>query len=128
MRIAIALALACAGLAAAPAASAETLRCGSVLIQLGDDARYVLEKCGEPTAWTSIIPAGHGIYGEVFQTGVTRADRWLYHRSPGQFPAILTIGDDGRVLGQGEIGEIYSRVSANPDFTYHNKPEKRAEI
>lgn len=38
------------------------------------------------------------------------------------------IGDDGRILPQGEIGEIYSRIAANPDFTYHNKPEKRAEI
>ena len=38
------------------------------------------------------------------------------------------VGDDGRVLPQGEIGEIYSRIAANPDFTYHNKPEKRVEI
>jgi long-chain acyl-CoA synthetase len=35
---------------------------------------------------------------------------------------------DGEPLPQGEIGEIYSRVADNPDFTYHNKPEKRAEI
>ncbi len=38
------------------------------------------------------------------------------------------IGEDGKVLPQGEIGEIYSRIAGNPDFTYHNKPEKRAEI
>jgi len=38
------------------------------------------------------------------------------------------IGDDGRVLPTGEIGEIYSRIAGNPDFTYHNKPEKRSEI
>jgi long-chain acyl-CoA synthetase len=38
------------------------------------------------------------------------------------------LGDDGQVLPQGEIGEIYSRIAANPDFTYHNNPEKRAEI
>jgi long-chain acyl-CoA synthetase len=38
------------------------------------------------------------------------------------------VGDDGRFLPQGEIGEIYSRIAGNPDFTYHNKPEKRAEI
>jgi long-chain acyl-CoA synthetase len=31
-------------------------------------------------------------------------------------------------LPQGEIGEIYSRTLSNPDFTYHNKPEKRTEI
>ena len=38
------------------------------------------------------------------------------------------VGDDGKLLPQGEIGEIYSRIAGNPDFTYHNKPEKRAEI
>ena len=38
------------------------------------------------------------------------------------------IGDDGRVLGTGEIGEIYSRIAANPDFTYHDKADTRAEI
>ena len=38
------------------------------------------------------------------------------------------IGDDGKELPQGEIGEIYSRIAGNPDFTYHNKPEKRSEI
>src|SRR5665213_774414 len=38
------------------------------------------------------------------------------------------LGDNGSLLPQGEIGEIYSRTLGNPDFTYHNKPEKRAEI
>ena len=99
MRPVFTLALACAGFAAAPAAWAQTLRCGSVLIQPGDDARYVLEKCGEPTAWTAITLPGSAtsVYVNVYQTGVTRADRWLYHRAFGQFPAVLTIGDDGRV-------------------------------
>ena len=32
------------------------------------------------------------------------------------------------MLPQGQIGEIYSRIAGNPDFTYHNNPEKRAEI
>src|SRR5437016_11440621 len=38
------------------------------------------------------------------------------------------IGDDGRELPPGQIGEIYSRITGNPDVTYHNKPEKRGEI
>ena len=38
------------------------------------------------------------------------------------------LGEDGSILPQGEIGEIYTRISGNPDFTYHNKPEKRGEI
>lgn len=32
------------------------------------------------------------------------------------------------MLGVGEIGEIYSRMPEMADFTYHNKPDKRAEI
>ena len=55
MRPVVTFALACAGLAAAQATLAETLRCGSVLIQPGDDAWYVLEKCGEPSAWTAVV-------------------------------------------------------------------------
>ena len=95
----ITLALACAGFAAAQAASAQTLRCGSVLIQPGDNAWYVLEKCGAPTAWTAITLPGsaHNVYINVYQTGVTRADRWLYRRDFGEFAAVLAIGDDGRV-------------------------------
>jgi long-chain acyl-CoA synthetase len=38
------------------------------------------------------------------------------------------LGDNGDALPQGEIGEIYSRIADSPDFTYQNKPEKRAEI
>jgi long-chain acyl-CoA synthetase len=38
------------------------------------------------------------------------------------------LGEDGSILPQGAIGEIYTRISGNPDFTYHNKPEKRGEI
>jgi long-chain acyl-CoA synthetase len=38
------------------------------------------------------------------------------------------LGDDGAALPQGEIGEIYSRAADQPDFTYHNKSEKRAEV
>jgi hypothetical protein len=95
MRPVMTLALACAGFAAAQAALAETLRCGSVLIEPGDDAWYVLEKCGDPTSTMPVL--ARSIYGNVYQIGVIRADRWLFHRSPGQFPAVLTIGDDGRV-------------------------------
>jgi hypothetical protein len=99
MRPVITLALACAGLAPVQATLAETLRCGSVLIQAGDDARYVLEKCGEPTARTAInMPeSAPSIFANVYHVGITRSDRWLYRRDPGQFAAVLTIGDDGRV-------------------------------
>src|SRR5450631_1193428 len=38
------------------------------------------------------------------------------------------LGEGGNDVPPGQIGEIYSRIPGNPDFTYHNKPEKRAEI
>ena len=99
VRSLITLAFACAGLAPVNATLAETLRCGSVLIQTGDDARYVLEKCGEPISRTAILvpESARSIFVNVYQTGITRSDRWLYQRSPGQFHVVLTIGDDGRV-------------------------------
>ncbi len=41
---------------------------------------------------------------------------------------IALYGEDGRVVAPGEIGEIYVRVPAYADFTYHNHPEKRREV
>ncbi len=46
--------------------------------------------------------------------------------SPGAEVKILD--EAGRELSPGGIGEIYSRIPAYPDFTYHNYPEKRREI
>jgi len=95
--IKLALTLGGAGFLYAQPALAETLRCGAVLIQPGDDARYVLENCGEPASapanTDSILEDGVTVY----QIGIMRADRWRYHRGPGLFPAVVTIADDGRV-------------------------------
>jgi hypothetical protein len=88
--------LACVALLQAPA-FADTLRCGAVLIQPGDDARFVLEKCGEPTLRPSPNAPVLASDTYVVRSGVARADRWRYHRGPGQFAVVLTIGDDGRV-------------------------------
>ena len=38
------------------------------------------------------------------------------------------LDDDGRILPAGEVGEIFTRFAELPDFTYHNKPDERAEI
>ncbi|WP_334383035.1 MULTISPECIES: acyl-CoA synthetase [unclassified Bradyrhizobium] len=81
--------------------------------------------------WGPII---HEFYGSTESGAVTFATSEDALKKPGTVGKIAPgaelrfIGDDGRELPQGEIGEIYSRIAGNPDFTYHNKPEKRAEI
>ncbi|MGY4331310.1 acyl-CoA synthetase (AMP-forming)/AMP-acid ligase II [Bradyrhizobium sp. LB7.2] len=73
-------------------------------------------------------------YGSTESSAVTFATSEDALRKPGTVGKISPgaelrfIGDDGRVLDVGEIGEIYSRMAGMADFTYHNKPEKRAEI
>src|SRR6202000_289241 len=68
---------------------------------------------------SSAVPFAHS--GDAFSK-----PRTVGKISPGA--ELKFIGDGGVELPQGEIGEIYSRIPAHPDFTYHNKPEKRAEI
>ncbi|OSI75606.1 long-chain fatty acid--CoA ligase [Bradyrhizobium canariense] len=46
--------------------------------------------------------------------------------SPGT--EVRFVDAEGQVLPAGKIGEIYSRNPAYPQFTYHNRPNKRAEI
>lgn len=99
IRLIVTLAFACAGYAQTQLALAETLRCGSTLIEPGDDAAYVLEKCGAPNV--SATPAGNvlsrGLNANLYPVVILRADRWRYHRGSGKFLAVLIIGDDGVV-------------------------------
>ncbi|HXQ04807.1 MAG TPA: acyl-CoA synthetase [Bradyrhizobium sp.] len=73
-------------------------------------------------------------YGSTESSALTFATSDDALTRPGTVGKILDgvelrfLGADGDPLLRGEIGEIYSRVTDNPDFTYHNKPEKRAEI
>jgi len=73
-------------------------------------------------------------YGSTESGALTFASSEDALKRPGTLGKILDgvelrfLGEDGAPLPQGEIGEIYSRVADNPDFTYHNKPEKRSEI
>ena len=79
-------------------------------------------------------PVIYEFYGSTESGAVTFANSEDALKKPGTVGRISPgaelrfIGEDGRELAQGEIGEIYSRIAANPDFTYHNKPEKRGEI
>jgi long-chain acyl-CoA synthetase len=79
-------------------------------------------------------PVIYEFYGSTESGAVTFATSEDALKKPGTVGRIAPgaelrfIGDNGRVLPRGEIGEIYSRIAGNPDFTYHNKPEKRAEI
>jgi long-chain acyl-CoA synthetase len=79
-------------------------------------------------------PVIYEYYGSTESSALTFASSDDALKRPGTVGKILDgvelrfLGEDGDPLPQGEIGEIYSRVADNTDFTYHNKPEKRAEI
>jgi len=79
-------------------------------------------------------PVIHEFYGSTESGAVTFANSEDALKKPGTVGRIAPgaelrfVGEDGKLLPQGEIGEIYSRISGNPDFTYQNKPEKRTEI
>jgi long-chain acyl-CoA synthetase len=79
-------------------------------------------------------PVIHEYYGSTEAGALTFANSEDALRKTGTVGKILEgvelrfLGDNGETVLQGEIGEIYSRIVDSPDFTYQNKPEKRAEI
>jgi long-chain acyl-CoA synthetase len=79
-------------------------------------------------------PVIYEFYGSTESGAVTFATPEDALKKPGTVGKIVPgaelqfLDDAGNRLPPGEIGEIYSRIAGNPDFSYHNKPEKRAEI
>ncbi len=79
-------------------------------------------------------PVIYEFYGSTESGAVTFATSEDALQKPGTVGCVAPgaeirfLDDDGREVGPGEVGEIFTRIAANPDFTYHNKPDKRAEI
>jgi long-chain acyl-CoA synthetase len=79
-------------------------------------------------------PVIYEFYGGTETGAVTFATSEDAIRKPGTVGKITPgaelkiLDDDGRELPPGAVGEIFSRISSYPDFTYHNMPEKRAEV
>jgi hypothetical protein len=73
-------------------ALADTLRCNSSLIQEGDTAGSVAEKCGEPSSKETFTEPVYARRqnGTTYEVGTTSKEVWRYKRGPGKFPAVLT--------------------------------------
>ncbi|SFQ13686.1 long-chain acyl-CoA synthetase [Variovorax sp. OK605] len=79
-------------------------------------------------------PVVYETYGgtEVGTATLSTPEDWLAfpgsvgRLTPGARMALY--GEDGRPVAPGEVGEIFVRVPAYADFTYHNHPQKRAEV
>jgi long-chain acyl-CoA synthetase len=79
-------------------------------------------------------PVVYETYGgtEIGTATLSTPEDWLAfpgsvgRLTPGTRMALY--GEDGRPVAPGEVGEIYMRVPAYADFTYHNHPEKRKEV
>jgi long-chain acyl-CoA synthetase len=79
-------------------------------------------------------PVIHEFYGSTESGAVTVVDSKDWLARPGTVGQAVRGGevrifdDAGRRLGSGEVGEIYTRLEFLPEFTYHQLPDKRAEI
>ena len=79
-------------------------------------------------------PVVYETYGgtEVGTATLSTPEDWLAfpgsvgRLTPGARMALY--GEDGRPVAPGAVGEIFVRVPAYADFTYHNHPARRAEV
>ena len=79
-------------------------------------------------------PVFHETYAASELGLITHADSQEALRKPGSSGRALPgvslriVGDDGQALPPGQIGSIYARVAAMPDFTYHDNGEARRDL
>ena len=79
-------------------------------------------------------PVIHEFYGSTESGAVTVVDSHEWLERPGTVGRPIKGGevriydDSGKRLGPGEVGEVYTRLEFLPEFTYHQLPDKRAEI
>ncbi len=81
--------------------------------------------------WGPII---NEFYGSTESSAVTLATSADALKKPGTVgrpvkdAEIVIVDENGNDAPTGAQGEIFTRINGMPDFTYHNKPDKRAEI
>jgi long-chain acyl-CoA synthetase len=79
-------------------------------------------------------PVIHEFYGSTESGAVTVVDSHEWLERPGTVGRAIKGGevriydDAGKRLGPGQAGEVYTRLEFLPEFTYHQLPDKRAEI
>ena len=79
-------------------------------------------------------PVIHEFYGSTESGAVTVVDSHEWLERPGTVGRPIKGGevriydDAGTRLGPGQVGEVYTRLEFLPEFTYHQLPDKRAEI
>ena len=79
-------------------------------------------------------PVIHEFYGSTESGAVTVVDSHEWLARPGTVGRPIKGGevriydDVGRRLAPGQAGEVYTKLEFLPEFTYHQLPDKRAEI
>ena len=115
-----------------PAEVRQPLR--SLLARVRDARRRALPR-GDQAGDDRLAGAGGARVLRLTESGaVTVVDSREWLERPGTVGRPVRGGevriydDAGRRLGAGQVGEVYTRLEFLPEFTYHQLPDKRAEI
>jgi Protein of unknown function (DUF2845) len=71
------------------------MRCGTYLIETGNLAPIVKQRCGEPLSINRYESSGYtyNSYGYRVPAGVEVIEEWIYQRSPNDFMYVLSFSD-----------------------------------